>query len=71
MHFDAQHGSNPTWTCLSADAPPVIYRVSDCSRSEVPTSHLIFGDAAQRVGYGLLGDSVCLIDWFAQNHLPG
>src|ERR1700679_3648048 len=44
---------------------PVVYRVADGGRGQVAAAHLVFGNAAQGFGYGLLGDGVRLFHGFA------
>jgi hypothetical protein len=49
-------------------ASPVVNGHPDGVWSKITAKHFVFGDAAQRVGYTLLGYLVSFLDAFPQNH---
>ena len=59
------------FTCLLIGfltAAPIVDRHSDGVRSQITAPHLIFRNAAQRLGNALLGYLVSFLDVFATNH---
>jgi len=67
----AGHVPGSLWRCILIGAlalSPVVDGHPDRVWSKIAAEHLVFGNAAQRVGYALLGYLVGLLDVFAQNH---